>query len=1669
VSYDKNQREAYVHSSPIELPEKTNYLQVTVAPGVAPATGGTPSEVGDSAQVLIPDISSFLKVSEMRTQIVRNEKQVPEQVLTVELTDEIETSELLENLSVYLLPKKSPRWENLREITDAVLEQSDVVELHLIPNARNSSQVFNFTYDAPESRQLYLHMAKGLKSINGFITSSFSAGIVSTPEYPREINIMGDGAMLSLDGSHQLSLLARGLDAYQVRVGKLLPGQLNHFVSQTRGDISDVSFKNGYFDEENIVEYSSHVALLEELHPQTANYTSIDLTSYLPTEEDSFGLFFIEVAGWDTERDRTISGASDSRVILVTDLGLLVKDNSDQSHDVFVQSISNGKPVSDATVELLGRNGLPIFTRTTDADGHVSFPSTQGFSNEQTPTSYTVKSGSDLSFLPFQRSQRELNYSQFEVGGVRGTTSRSNNLNAFLFSDRGLYRPGETVELGGIVKGQNLANIEDIPLEIAIQDPRGVEVVDSRLSLPEKGLLNYQFATDPTSETGTYEVMVYLVRDNKYRSEMIGSMTFRVEEFQPDTLKIESRLQGVSAQGWSSAESIQAEVRMENMFGTAAQQRLVRAYLTVSAAQFKFPQYKGFTFTDPYYDPEQRALYVEESLESQETDQDGAALFEIPLDRFDRGTYQLEFQVEGFETGGGRSVTATNTALISPLSVLLGYKSDGDLGYISKDAERHIDFVAISNELEQIGLEDLTIRLISLQTISTLVKQPNGTYSYQTVTREEPGEAKPFSVATEGLHYPLPTDIPGDYILEVQDNQDLSLARISYSVVGHGNLLGTIDKNAELQLKLNKSDYKAGEQIELNIKAPYVGAGLITIESDRVHAYKWFQTKTNSTLETITIPEGLEGNAYVNVAFVRDAGSKEIFTSPLSYAVAPFTLDRSQREVDVQLEVEPLVRPGKAMKIGYTTSVETKLIVFAVDEGILQVANYQTPRPLDSFLKKRALEVDTLQILDLILPEFDLVKEVSASGGGYAMSEAMRALAKNLNPFARTVDSPAVFWSGILDGSQDSASVEFNIPDTFSGSLRVMAIAVADEAIGVTQESTLVRGPFVITPSVLTQAAPGDQFKISASVTNVLEGSGLEFPVTLRVMASEQLEVLGSTETLLHIDENSEQQVEFEVKVKQKLGPAEIVFEASSGDEDIRRTAGLSIRPSVPYRTSISSGFAEDGETTTSLQRKLYDALSVQTGSAAQSPLVLVDGLETYLENFPHGCTEQVISQTFPLLGLTGVSAYASDPSEIYERIDNVVAKLRQRQLSQGGFGLWPGSTTVAEFPSIYALHFLIEALDYDYPVPNDVIVQGLEFLNDYAQRQSASLQSARMRAYAIYLLARLGEIVTNDLVNLQTYLEQDYAQTWQKDVAAVYMAATYRLLQKDAEAFELARQYRMGEASWEGYSTFNSPLTLDAQALYLLSLHFPEIAKSIDAETIMNLIEPIFEGRYNTISAAYTILALGAYTETIEKDADDAGLAEILIVAIDAEGNKQVLPSESEPFETVAIDNEVESLAFDSEQAFFYQVSQAGFDLQMPTDVVREGLEIIREYYDDEGNQVEQMEQGKEINVHLKVRALDKSVANIAIIDLLPGGFEVLRDSVSRTAIGWRADYVDIREDRVLFYGQFDTSITELTYRVKLTAAGSFVVPPIYAESMYDPSIRAGGISQMFEVTPSK
>ena len=934
--------------------------------------------------------------------------------------------------------------------------------------------------------------------------------VVRAPIYPREAAIAQDGALLPLTGNRLLTFSGRGVSAVRVDIQQLLPDTLNHLASQTGGDIRDPWFRNRYtFDADNLSALTTRIVELNPTYPREQVFATLDMDPFL----GAGGVFFVQVQGWDPATERAI-GSSDRRMALVTDLGLLVKTNADGSQHVFVHSIATGDPVSGAAVQLLGKNGLPVLTATTDAQGHASLASASDFERDRAPTVFVVRHGADVTFMPYRRNDRRLTWSGFDIGGEHTTEDDAERPRAALYTDRGLYRPGETVRLFGIVREGDFGSVPGAPIEMRIADARGNRALETRVVLPDDGL------------------------------------SFRVEEYQPDRLRIRAAIveqvadtpdrvpstHEVPRRAWLQPGAHQARVTLHNLFGTPAQDRRVRATVRLTPVSPNFAEHPGFVFTDPFRDPGTTPKAVTLELEETTTGADGVAMLPFDIGQYDNGIYALLLNAEGFEASGGRGVKALAGTFVSSAQALVGYRTGGALDFVALDSVRAVRFLAIDRDLEPVALEGLQSVLVERRYVSALVKQPNGRFAYQSVAKETELERTAFALPAGGAEVALPTSRPGRFAIDIVDARNTRLSRVKFAVAGTANIAANLERDAELDLKLDRREYAPGDEILLEVTAPYAGTGLVTIERDRVHAFQWFRTETNNALARIRVPEGLEGNAYVNVAFVRDIDSEEIFVSPLSYAVAPFAVDRASRRLDIDLAVPDLVRPGASLTVGYTVSEPARL------EG---AAGGHTPdgRPDPP----EALQVDTHQMVDLILPDYDVLRRAAAPGGG----DLARLLGANLNPFRRRFEPPVVYWSGILEADSGQRQVAIDIPDYFNGELRVMAVGVAAARLGAQAEPVTVRGQIVLTPNLPLAAAPDDVFDVAVGVANHVEGSGAAAEVRVSAEALQRLSADEASERAVAVAEGGRR--------AGALPPACGRF-AGGGVGDVRRPPGRGVR-----------------------------------------------------------------------------------------------------------------------------------------------------------------------------------------------------------------------------------------------------------------------------------------------------------------------------------------------------------------------------------------------------------------------------------------------------------------------------------------------------------------------------
>jgi hypothetical protein len=405
---------------------------------------------------------------------------------------------------------------------------------------------------------------------------------------------------------------------------------------------------------------------------------------------------------------------------------------------------------------------------------------------------------------------------------------------------------------------------------------------------------------------------------------------------------------------------------------------------------------------------------------------------------------------------------------------------------------------------------------------------------------------------------------------------------------------------------------------------------------------------------------------------------------------------------------------------------------------------------------------------------------------------------------------------------------------------------------------------------------------------------------------------------------------------------------------------------------------------------------------------------------------------------------------------------LRSRQNGEGGFGVWAATPDADPFISAYAMHFLLEARDRGVDVPREAIDSGNRYLQQLAADDSQdSLDGLRQRAYAVYLLTREGNVTTNNLAAVQKRLQDAYPKVWRDDLAAGWLAASYKLLKQDRQAGDLierlqGRLERNGEEAYT-YSYYYDPPTRDVTVLYLLARHFPERAKGLSPRVLENIARPLEMNEFNTLSAAMTLLALDTYAS-----GNAAAIDKLKIDEMHANGTSKTISTQQSVLQAGDWSGMATRLRFTngSPLAAWYMVDQAGYDRDIPANAIKNGLEIVRDYTDRNGNALNRITLGEEIDVHVKIRATgNKGVGNVVIVDLLPGGFETVAEpsqSFAQSGSTWKTTYTDVREDRVVIYGTATPDVTEFVYRIKPDAAGTFVVPPAYGESMYDRRVQA-------------
>ncbi|MEM7050413.1 MAG: MG2 domain-containing protein [Acidobacteriota bacterium] len=1337
---------------------------------------------------------------------------------------------------------------------------------------------------------------------------------------------------------------------------------------------------------------------------------------------------------------------STERWLLLTDLGVVAKNAGDEFL-VLVTSLESLAPVAGARVRLISSQNQLLAEGRSDAQGLWRTRGLVAKLAEQNARPYlvTVERGDDLSFLLLD--QARIDSTGLDVGGA---SLGARGYSAFLYGERDLYRPGETVEGLAILRDAALTAPTPLPVVLRHRDPQGRERDLLRATSDERGLVPFELELPAYALTGRHSL------DLEVADQSVGRYLFQVEEFVPDRIKAAIEPAGQPGPG----EELSFEVEGRYLFGPPGAGLPVEARVRLVDATFAPDGFGQFTFRNGDRRFEDRPLLSSEGT----LDDEGRQRFAVAVPFGLTAPSSLEAVITArVSERGGRGVTARQRMTVHPVPRYPGLRKV-ESGYADPGEQTAFELVMVAPDGELAAAGSLRAELFRDRWNTVLRRAPEGTFRYESSRESSLVDSR--ALATQGGRETFSFVPPetGSYRVVVTDLESSASSEIGFYASGWGYAPWAIDNPARVELDLDRDEYRPGSTATVQVRAPFPGRLLLTVERDQIFHTQVHTLDGNTATLEVPIGEALRPNAYVTAVLVRNASDLGDGEVTRAFGAVPISVDRSSNRLPLTVEAPAQIRSGTTLAVAVEAAPGAAVTVAAVDEGILQLAGQSTPDPFAFFYRKLGLAVQSFDGFSLLLPEVPVAGEQAVGGGDAAAAMAQYVQSEGLRRVR-----PVAFWSGplVADGS-GRVEAEFEVPD-FQGALRIMTLGVDGRRFESRQQTVVVRDPLIVTPTFPRFLAWGDEAEIPLAVRNDTGREG-----DFRIVLAAGGETLG--ETSLVVADGAEAVTHLALAGERGSRVRELTVVVTGNDEKASARVSLPQRSHLPYRTLETAGpvgeaamelpapgdWAEDG----TLERELR---------LGPLPLVQFAGKLSGLLRYPYGCLEQTVSAAFPLVyledlarqlepGLFDIEGRPSPAAAVEEGIRRVGAL----QSYTGGFTLWPGADESHPWGSVWAAHFLVEARRAGFGVEG--------FLYDGALRYTSGLARAKSQygsdeleraAYALFVLARAGRADLGTMDFLRQQKQGDLSPASQALLAAAYAA------RGDADAAdELVRQIgEVEEVARASGGNFSSPLR--DRALLLLALLEARANDPRISELADRLARDLSRRHgWTTQESAFALLALGELYRRQSEGPDYRGTVEV--------GGRSLGDFERaiEAFPSIAGRQPIAVKITEgfAPGAAFFSLRTRGLPKDSAFRPESSGLEIEREFFDRERRSVDprRIQQGDLVVIKTRVRSIAGPVENVVLQSLLPAGLEVENPRLESTeTLPWISDanaspdYVDLRDDRLLVFLDLPANQWQTLYSLaRAIVPGQFRLPPPEAEAMYNPALRAVGEAGSLEVS---
>ncbi len=1451
---------------------------------------------------------------------------------------------------------------------------------------------------------------------------------VLIPEYQPEFQFTYNEGILSPSGNIQLDVKAVNVEGLKLEAWRV---HANNIVYHIR---------DKYYSEA-----TSRMVLTKDIKlnmPSNKPQSMVlDLKGLLP---ESSGIYRINAKVENSMWTR------DSSLVTITDLALTAKSGRDCSL-VWVTSLRTGEPVPGVEVKALTFNNQVLSTEMTDANGLARLTFTNSRPDGDVWLITAEKNG-DLSYI-------RPDDNRWVIDDVpQSGRPFARNYEVMLYTERGVYRPGETMHITGIMRGRTGDTPPPFSLSFKISRPDGKQVADliAKPMQTDQGVFQVDFPTRSDCQTGQYNIRVTLPGSD----ENLGSEQTLVECFVPVRMEVKAK---TTSERYGPNEPPSVNVTGRYLWDEPASETPAVITGTLRKIRYSSKEYPDYRFGDKL---KYETITLPDS--AKELDKEGAAQIDVNLPKsLEAGLYRMMLSAAVTETGG-RSVSANTNAILDTLDRHIGINlPSGQVISINKPVQ--VNWVRLSGEDKLISEGQLKQQLARVE-YDTVLKLVNDRRVWNSSERTIPvGEENTINDPCDKGSFEVTCTDPGNYRIIITDVKSNTRSSLDFYVSARSDGPQSVPMNQpeRLQIITDKEKYLPGQTAKVLIRSPIAGRFLLTVEDDSVVS-EYFGTIENNTAELdVPLSKELRGSVYLSAAVVRAIDPNlENWLPHRAMGETRLLLDNTEKIIPVTITAPDKAEPNETISVKVDTGVPSDVNcpalvhLWAVDEGVLSTTTYQTPDPFDFFMGPRRLGVSTSDIFTDLLPDNKRPSQITRIGAGNHEAGSLRR-----NPVPAKYREAAVIWQKAMPVDANGQLVaNIKLPD-LNGQMRFMAVVVDKDRYAKAEHDMTLTSPIIAEASWPRFVAPWDQFEVPVKLFNSTDKT---VSVQLKVSLTGPVEIVPdeSIDKVI-LNPGKPTVIMLKVKAENKMGVVEAkvdVTEIEAAEKPLtaQNIANFSVRPAAALHSIIEIHSVKAGEKLTiEPPQSFIDGTAEMTVSISARPNVQLGPALEELIRYPYGCVEQTSSKLFSLL-------YASDilgkgrSETIDEMVNAGITRLWSMQTRSGGLSYWPGDSTPCLWGTAYAASCLLEAKNAGYKIDPQFISELTKYLEQQLKTDSYESPDLNTKALICRVLAVFGDPPYG-------WMAQALEQKDKLDVAGqAHLAAAFYAAGKNDNAMALLPQQlpqNFGTTTTSG--RFTSAITQQAVLLsVLLEVDPNNPVAAVLARKINDARNKSQWG--STLNNAAVIAALSRYQVMTSKDepnfAGDISLAGQDVAKFDSNSVAGILPAYyfkqgQDALDTVTITSSGNGTIY----VVVLSEGLAKKGLIKPFD---NGLHIERTWTDRHGNPIDvnNLKVGDLVQVKLTIKTMNQNVDNIAIVDALPGGMEIenprLATSSTQSYNGRtdNPDHVEFLDDRVILFCSANKNERFFRYSLRVTTAGIFDLPPIQASCMYEAGIACLG-----------